>query len=57
MQETTDAQRELEDITTVGNYALSLKWFDGHDSGIYSFKYLRSLCRCAQCAPPDAGAP
>ena len=57
MQITTDAQLELEDIGTVGNYALYLKWFDGHDSGIYSFKYLRSLCRCAECAPPQPGAP
>ena len=27
----------------VGNYALKLAWSDGHDSGIYSFKYLREL--------------
>ena len=27
----------------VGNYALKLVWSDGHDSGIYSFKYLREL--------------
>jgi len=25
----------------VGNYALRIKWSDGHDTGIYSFKYLR----------------
>lgn len=27
----------------VGNYALRLEWSDGHDSGIYSFRYLREL--------------
>ena len=27
----------------VGNYALRLRWSDGHDSGIYSFAYLREL--------------
>ena len=27
----------------VGNYAIKLSWSDGHDSGIYSFKYLREL--------------
>lgn len=54
--EPSDAQQELEDITTVGGYALALKWFDGHDTGIYSFKYLRSLCRCPECAAA-AGAP
>ena len=47
--EATDAQQELEDITTVGGYALALKWFDGHDSGIYSYKYLRSICHCPEC--------
>ena len=27
----------------VGNYALKLTWSDGHDTGIYSFSYLRQL--------------
>lgn len=27
----------------VGNYALKLEWSDNHDSGIYSFTYLRRL--------------
>jgi len=27
----------------VGNYALKLDFSDGHDTGIYSFEYLRSL--------------
>lgn len=27
----------------VGNYALKLVWSDGHDTGIYSFAYLRLL--------------
>jgi DUF971 family protein len=40
---------ELEDIETVGNYALSFKWFDGHSSGLYSFAYLRALCQCQEC--------
>lgn len=41
---------ELEEIEPVGSYALRLIWFDGHSSGIYSYKYLRTLCRCAECA-------
>ncbi len=28
----------------VGNYAMKIEWSDNHDSGIYSFQYLRSLC-------------
>lgn len=27
----------------VGNYALRISWSDGHDTGIYSWKYLRQL--------------
>jgi ATP-binding protein involved in chromosome partitioning len=30
-------------VTTVGNYAITVKWSDGHDTGIYSFDYLRKL--------------
>lgn len=40
---------ELEEIEAVGSYALRLVWFDGHSSGIYSYRYLRTLCRCAEC--------
>ena len=32
-----------------GNYALRLRFGDGHDTGIYSFEYLRGLCPCAAC--------
>jgi DUF971 family protein len=48
-------QLQLDDIEPVGGYALALKWFDGHASGIYSFKYLRALCQCATCSTPDRG--
>lgn len=34
----------------VGRYAVRIAWSDGHDTGIYSWEYLRSLCSCAQCA-------
>jgi DUF971 family protein len=34
---------ELREIRRVGNYALTLEWGDGHDSGIYSFDYLSKL--------------
>lgn len=27
----------------VGNYAMRLTWSDNHDSGIYSFRYLREI--------------
>ena len=31
-------------IDPVGNYALKLVFDDGHDSGIYTWEYLRELC-------------
>lgn len=27
----------------IGNYAIGIQWGDGHDSGIYTFDYLRQL--------------
>ncbi|WP_370979932.1 gamma-butyrobetaine hydroxylase-like domain-containing protein [Agaribacterium sp. ZY112] len=34
----------ISDIERQGNYALRLIFDDGHDSGIYSWAYLRKLC-------------
>lgn len=33
----------------VGKYAINFKWNDGHESGIYSWDYLRMMCQCAEC--------
>jgi len=35
---------DLEGIEQAGNYALKLSFSDGHDSGLYTWEYLRSLC-------------
>lgn len=35
---------EIKDVEIVGRYALNFRWSDGHDAGIYSFRYLRELC-------------
>jgi DUF971 family protein len=40
----------LEEIRGVGNYAIELRWHDGHSTGIYTYDYLRSLCPCGSCA-------
>ncbi len=37
-----DPARPLE-VSPVGNYALRFKWNDGHESGIYSWDYLRNV--------------
>ena len=34
----------ITDVKPVGNYAVQLFFDDGHDSGIYSWTYLRELC-------------
>jgi DUF971 family protein len=34
---------EIVSLEQVGNYAMSFAWGDGHDSGIYTFRYLRHL--------------
>ena len=52
--ETSDTQQELDDISPVGKYALQLRWFDGHDSGLYSYAFLRALCACDECRPGEA---
>ncbi len=40
---------ELVHVEPVGNYALGLTWADGHSTGIYSFRMLRTLCPCDTC--------
>ncbi len=33
----------------VGKYAIKFNWNDGHQLGIYSWKWLREICRCKHC--------
>lgn len=40
-----------EDAELVGNYAIRIRFSDGHDTGIYSWTYLRTIDRGE--APPD----
>jgi DUF971 family protein len=41
--EAISEELSIEDISIVGRYALSFRWSDGHETGIYSFRYLREL--------------
>jgi len=34
---------QLEEVSAVGNYAISIRWGDGHHTGIYMFQLLRTL--------------
>jgi DUF971 family protein len=36
-------------VNVVGNYALHFAFSDHHETGIYSFNTLRSLCPCGAC--------
>ncbi len=37
------AALKIEGVQPVGNYALQIRWNDGHDTGIYTWEYLRSI--------------
>jgi DUF971 family protein len=37
----------------IGNYALNFEWGDSHSEGIFAYDFLRGLCPCGTCAPPD----
>ena len=34
---------DLSDVIPVGNYAIQIRWTDGHDTGIYTYSYLKQL--------------
>jgi DUF971 family protein len=41
--ETVAEDLQFNDIELVGRYALNFKFSDGHETGIYSFRYLREI--------------
>ena len=42
--ETVSEELEITDLSLVGRYAINFRWSDSHETGIYSFRYLRQLC-------------
>ena len=46
----TIQSNQLVGMRPVGHYGLQLIWGDGHDTGIYTFGYLRRLCDCDACS-------
>ncbi|MGB8508852.1 MAG: DUF971 domain-containing protein [Pyrinomonadaceae bacterium] len=42
--ETISEELEIGNVEIVGRYALNFRWSDGHETGIYSFRYLREIC-------------
>jgi DUF971 family protein len=47
---------QVNEASPVGRYAINFVWSDRHDSGIYAFDYLRSLCPCPLCQKDRAAA-
>lgn len=47
--ETIAADVRASKFHPVGNYGISIEWSDTHDTGIYTFTHLRSLCPCPAC--------
>jgi ATP-binding protein involved in chromosome partitioning len=41
-------------IELVGQYAIAVRWSDGHTTGIYNFRDLRANCPCAACTSERA---
>ena len=39
----------LTTLVPIGSYAITPAWEDGHDTGIYQWRYLRALCPCEEC--------
>lgn len=40
----SENQIKIKNISQVGNYAISILWQDGHNTGIYEFPYLKLIC-------------
>ena len=43
IQSSLQQELELVEVWGVGQYAVGMRWADGHGSGIYTFDYLRAL--------------
>jgi DUF971 family protein len=39
-----DPKVAIAEMQLVGNYALKIRWSDGHDTGLYTWQHLRALC-------------
>lgn len=45
---------KMLNVEPVGAYAMRIDWSDGHNTGIYSFDYLRRICPCQECRSQTA---
>ncbi len=45
----TPGMNELTALAPTGGYGVQASWKDGHNTGIYSWDYLRMICPCEEC--------
>lgn len=43
IRSSSEQQLDLQSVWPVGNYAVGLRWGDGHDSGIFTYQQLTEL--------------
>jgi DUF971 family protein len=55
MEREISTRTTLKNIESVGTYAISPQWEDGHQFGIYTWEYLRALCPCPICRGIEIG--
>ncbi|MCA9050490.1 MAG: DUF971 domain-containing protein [Planctomycetaceae bacterium] len=44
-----------EEVALTGNYALKIRWSDGHDTGLFTFDHLRRIAEATE-SSDDIGA-
>ena len=45
---------KIESFSSVGRYALRMLFSDTHNTGIYTFDKLRTICECQECTKSDS---
>ncbi|HZT72628.1 MAG TPA: DUF971 domain-containing protein [Terriglobales bacterium] len=45
----------LKAAQPVGRYALQFQFSDDHNTGLFTWNYLREICPCDLCRPPSSG--
>ncbi len=48
-EDEVDPDVAIAQVEPVGNYALQIRFSDGHGTGLYSFDHLRRICACGGC--------
>ena len=48
IEASSEEELSLVRIWSIGNYAIGMEWADGHNTGIYTYEYLRQLASSNQ---------